>query len=714
MLKERFKYFALIIFLISILLIVFLQFNSGKSIQNLIDRNKELLHELQVQQSLEQLKSDIVLVESNIRGLVITQDSSHLQGMGNDLVKVQGELEDIMSSIKDKNSERLLNELVFLINAKQLFNKSILEEFRSNGKVAAETIINSNRGRILRDSITSVISEINMNRQVELSGITASVSANGARAKSWGIILAVIACISCVIAFWYLVDQSRQQQKLIATLDASEKKVKEIARIKDQFMANMSHEIRTPMNAILGFAGLLQRSSLDQNQHQYVRSIKTSADNLLTIINDILELSRMESGMVRIEKQPFSVKELLHSVITMMDVKAKKRSLYLDYTIDESLPDVLLGDSVRLTQIIVNLIDNALKFTHNGGVTVTAEQLEEKADRLMYLRLVIRDTGIGIDPEKVQAIFERFQQAETDTTRRYGGTGLGLAIVKQLVDIKNGTISVESDPGKGSVFTVTLPFELPVEGSGKKEEVVFTEENNKDLTLLIAEDNDMNRMLITHLMEQWQIGFDLVSNGAEALDALKKKNYDLVLMDIQMPEMDGYMATEKIRLELGLQIPVIAMTAHALAGEKEKCIAAGMNDYISKPINERHLHQMIVKYAGKTKTDDNVINLEYLRSLSNGDKEFEDQMLKTFSGQIPAELSSLKAAIDSKDNKQIKAVAHNMKSTVGYLGLQSVVKQLEKIENATEKENGMNTVYDNFREVERICKQALKEAGRLA
>jgi signal transduction histidine kinase len=302
----------------------------------------------------------------------------------------------------------------------------------NKGPDSALALIRNLRGRIIRDSAIQVINLINDSRQASLRNISTSVSTNGAKAKSWGIVLAIIACLASIIAFWYLIEQGQRQQNLIKVLDASEKKLKEASKTQEQFVTNISHEIRTPMNAILGFAGLLQKTTLDRNQQEYIKSIRSSAENLLTIINDILDLSRIESGMMHIEKTPFNLRELLHSLVTMMDVKARSMNLYLRANVDASIPNILKGDAIRLTQILLNLITNALKFTHEGGVVIEVESID-KTGNTVSIRFNIADTGIGVEEEKQKHIFERFQQAHPETTRRYGGTGLGLAILKQLV-----------------------------------------------------------------------------------------------------------------------------------------------------------------------------------------------------------------------------------------------------------------------------------------
>jgi len=570
----------------------------------------------------------------------------------------------------------------------------------------------------MRDSIIQTITLITDGRQKALSNLSASVSTNSGRAKSWGTILAIVACLALITAFWYLIDQGQRQQRLIRTLDASEKKLKEASRVQEQFVANISHEIRTPMNAVLGFAGLLQKTNLNNIQQEHVRSIRSSAENLLTIINDILDLSRIESGMMHLENLPFNLRELLDSILTMMNVKAKSINLYLKTEVDASIPPILKGDSIRLTQILINLISNALKFTHEGGVTIIvgAKQRSPESIRVSFQ---ISDTGIGIDPQQLRNIFERFHQAQPETTRRYGGTGLGLSIVKQLVEIQNGNISVSSEQGRGSVFTVELPFQVATEtefstlipGTGESAEPLL--ENTR---LLVAEDNPMNQKLMNYLLAQWRVDFKIVNNGLEAVEELRQRprEYDVVLMDIQMPEMDGYSAAAKIRNELRLGIPIIAMTAHALTGEREKCLNVGMDDYISKPLNEEQLHKLLAKYAGKMSFERGpVIDLEYLKSVSRGDKNFETDMIRSFSEQVPAELSELKSAIEHLDYRKISSLAHSLKSTVSYLGMQQLTPLLQQIEKESENETAIDDISNNFALIHSTCQIALKEARAL-
>ena len=460
-------------------------------------------------------------------------------------------------------------------------------------------MISSGRGRVLRDSISAIITKIDSTRQAELIAIIDSNKRSGMQARLLGVIMGVIACGLLVFAFWYILNLSSRQQKIIAYLNESERKIKEASSLKEQFLANMSHEIRTPMNAIIGFTNILKRTNLEEEQRKYVQNIHSAGENLLALINDILDLSKIEAGMIHLEETNFSLRSLINSIAAMFDDKVKDKNLYLKTEIKENVPDILTGDAVRLTQILVNLLNNAIKFTDVGGVRLCVEVTKEEKDKVK-LKIKIIDSGIGIAKEKQATIFERFQQAEAETTRRFGGTGLGLSIVKQLVDLQGGRLTLQSETGKGTEFIIDIEYKLPDEEKMLSEALAAAEINTvslNEIKVLIAEDNPMNQQLIRHLMKNWSINHSIVNNGAEAVEALKKENFSLILMDIQMPEMDGYTATGVIRNELNLRIPIVAMTAHAMTGEKEKCMQFGMNDYISKPLKETILYNIIAQYS---------------------------------------------------------------------------------------------------------------------
>ena len=376
----------------------------------------------------------------------------------------------------------------------------------------------------------------------------------------------------------------------------------ESARVKEQFLANMSHEIRTPMNGVKGMADLLIDSPISDTQKKWVNIIKTSADNLLVIINDILDFSKIESGKLQLTDGVIHLQQVLDTMVTNLEPKWKQeKGLVVAQKIDDNVPPSFIADPVRFNQILLNLFSNAIKFTYRGSIVIGGEVLDETDDK-MKLRFWVKDTGIGIPREKFEDIFTVFTQATGDTTRKFGGTGLGLSISKQLVEMQGGRMSLESELDKGSTFAFEMWFKknqthtLPA-----SEELNQGTQKVPELTMrprvLLAEDNDVNQLLVQTLLGQWNFDVDVAENGQKAVDMLQATHYSLVLMDVHMPELDGYEATRAIRQLEGSKskIPIIAMTASALKGEAEKCIAAGMDDYISKPFNKNMLYEKMVK-----------------------------------------------------------------------------------------------------------------------
>ena len=404
-----------------------------------------------------------------------------------------------------------------------------------------------------------------------------------------------------------ITEQKLFEHELIKAKSKAEKatKIAEASnKLKESFLANMSHEIRTPMNAIIGFSDILYKRKLGVQEKEFITIIKSAGENLLTIINDILDISKIEAGMMTFEKNNFSIKETFKSLNIMLLGRAKEKNLELVFSCDKDVPDTLLGDQTRLTQIIINLVGNAIKFTNEGSVKVHGKVSKMNKENTL-IEFSITDTGIGIHKDKLVTIFERFQQAESHTTRKYGGTGLGLSIAKQLIELQGGTLSVKSELNVGSVFTFYIPYikstqtQKPVEFIEKK----YNMEEMSKLKILLVEDNQLNIMLVSSLFAENNLKLQTAANGKVCIEMLKPKNgltksklaknFDIILMDMQMPVMNGYEAVNIIRNELKNTIPIIAMTAHAMAGEREKCLDLGMNDYISKPINATQLFEKI-------------------------------------------------------------------------------------------------------------------------
>ncbi|MES2387784.1 MAG: ATP-binding protein [Bacteroidota bacterium] len=382
----------------------------------------------------------------------------------------------------------------------------------------------------------------------------------------------------------------RRLHKALAELEKAKKLAEESARIKDEFLANMSHEIRTPMNAILGFTGLLQEQQMSPEQEEFVEIIKTSGQNLLVIINDILDFSKIESGKMTLESTDFSLRTVQELVLSSMRPRLLEKNLELVIETDPNIPDDLLGDPVRFNQILMNLLSNAIKFTEHGQIALRSRVILNDVSACT-IQFEVSDTGIGIQEGKLDYIFESFTQASSSTTRKFGGTGLGLAIVKRLVELHGGHITVSSKPSIGSSFVFTLPYKKPASrvktgpglSNGKKSGGI------EGLRVLLAEDNLMNQKLVMRLLKSHSCECQVVENGHKAIEKLLTNPFDIVLMDIQMPEMDGYEATRIIRQDIKSAIPIIAFSAHAIVSEREKCLSLGMNDYVSKPFNPEEL-----------------------------------------------------------------------------------------------------------------------------
>ena len=408
-----------------------------------------------------------------------------------------------------------------------------------------------------------------------------------------------------------LIRDISARKKYENALYVAKEEAEKADRAKSEFLAGVSHEIRTPMNAILGVADLLAESDLTKEQKEYICLSQSAGENLLTLINDILDLSKVEAGRVELASIPFNLARIMDRVRDLMSVKTGAKGLHIDVVLSGDIPTVLVGDPHRLQQILINLVGNAIKFTDKGAITIHVESVREISDAggetTVELKFSVADTGIGIPADKLKLIFDKFTQADSSTTRQYGGTGLGLAISKKLVELMEGKIWVESEPGMGSTFYFTAYFgldrtaESPLEGEVA---APFKEEKTggvRSLKILLAEDNADNRLLFLAFLKKTNHTTVIAENGTEAVDKCKADKFDLVFMDVQMPVMDGYGATAEIRQwesETGSdRIPIVALTAHAMQEDKQKSLAAGCDSHLTKPIKKDVLLKVIRRYA---------------------------------------------------------------------------------------------------------------------
>ncbi|VAW71164.1 BarA sensory histidine kinase (= VarS = GacS) [hydrothermal vent metagenome] len=400
-----------------------------------------------------------------------------------------------------------------------------------------------------------------------------------------------------------------QRKRIEKELQKARQTAETASKTKSEFLANMSHEIRTPMNGILGTLQLLRGSKLDTEQSEYVSIAYNSGEALLCILNDILDFSKIEAGKLELEFIPFDLKNLIKELSVLLKQKADEKAVQLKLDLDADLPSIIKGDSVRIRQILMNLMTNAIKFTEKGAVTIKIRLLE-KTEKSIRLRMEVNDTGIGIPEMAQKKLFNSFTQADGTTTRKYGGTGLGLTIVRQLVTMMRGRLGIDSKEGEGSSFWVEISFETlsehPGEGVlqdkiGSKIESKIKPDENLQGHVLLVEDNPVNQIVATKMLEKAGLTFEIANNGEEAMEALKKSHeFNLVLMDCQMPVMDGYVATQTLREyeeeKKCTRLPVIAMTANAMEGDKEKCLAAGMDDYVAKPVRQQALKEALARW----------------------------------------------------------------------------------------------------------------------
>jgi len=498
-------------------------------------------------------------------------------------------------------------------------------------------------------------------------------------------------------------------------------------KAKQQFLSNMSHEIRTPMNAIIGFTKVVLRTELTAKQKEYLRAIKISGDALIVLINDILDLAKVNSGKMTFEQIPFKMSSSISAMLHLFETKIQEKNVSLVKEYDSRIPKTLLGDPVRLHQIIINLVSNAVKFTAKGKITVSVRLLNEDED-VANVWFAVSDTGIGIPESKLDKIFDNFQQATSGTSRLYGGTGLGLSIVKQLVEHQGGVVTVQSKVGVGSTFSFSLSFQKTNARTELDAEIVELHEDITNKKVLVVEDIPLNQLLMKTLLDDFDFECVIAENGKVAIEKMKSMAFDIVLMDLQMPEMNGFEATDYIRNVMKSDIPIVALTADVTTADVAKCKAVGMNDYIAKPVDERLLYSKMVvllknsaAYSANNETEisnDNVIpslkvkctDLDYLFHRTKSNPILMMEMISLYLKQTPPLIVAMKKGLKEKDWGILYSAMHKMIPSFVVVGIHADFENMaRKVQEFASTQQQSEEIPEMVRQLGNVCEQACKE-----
>ena len=501
-------------------------------------------------------------------------------------------------------------------------------------------------------------------------------------------------------------------------------KAEDAVKAKQQFLSNMSHEIRTPMNSILGFTKVILKTELTAKQKEYLSAIKLSGDAMIVLINDILDLAQVDAGKMTFEEIPFRLSNSISTMLHLFETKIQEQNLKLVQDYDKRIPAVILGDAIRLHQIFINLVSNAVKFTSKGKIVFSTRLVREDKENVV-IEFAISDTGIGISAENRELIFDNFQQATNSTSRLYGGTGLGLAIVKKLVESQGGQINVHSVLGEGTTFSFSLNFKKTNKKAKQDVEYLEMDETIQNIKVLVVEDIPLNQLLMKALLDEFGFEREFAENGRIAIEMLENNEYDVILMDLQMPEMNGFEATTHIREVMKLNTPIIALTADVTTVDFKKCIEIGMNDYIAKPVDERVLYSKIVNLVSNQAEQEEIdlnstkeivielersINLEYLDRCTRSNVGLMSEMISIYLEQTPPLIALMKKSLIEKDWASLGAASHKMIPSFSIVGMSAEYEEMAvKIQDFANSQHEEEEISDMLDKLELVCEQAYGE-----
>ena len=617
------------------------------------------------------------------------------------------------NSVEDSKTEKSILKRVFSrANKNRLNEKEILSDLKEieqqDSITKVKLTIRESKLAVTSSEIKEQFYDLINKIENEIYGLvkTKALAADQLAAKTyiWLAMFSVSGTLLAILVMFIIVRYVRKTHAYQIALQNSKDEVEKLARTKELFMANMSHEIRTPVTAISGFTEQLLHEPLDESTTRSLKIIKSSSDHLANIINDILDFSKLQNGRLALEKVHFTIVQIFEDVYTLFEKQALRNNTRLTYTISPDTPHFLLGDPYRLKQILINLVSNSVKFTRNGVVDFSVNCIKRETKEI-ELVIEVTDTGIGIEENKINFIFEDFTQEEMSTTRKYGGTGLGLSIVKKLIELHSGTIECVSRKNQGTRIACHIPYLTGDEKQVRKEvePPLYIPEEIRNMNILIVDDEEYNRLLFKTILERWKVRYHEAVNGIEALEILKTERYDMLFMDERMPGIDGLKATQFIREEMKItksEMPVICISAAIINEDWKKYQKAGMNAFLPKPFTEEMLLTTILSvikdYAPVSEADQSIeenidsagpgkINLQNLYHISGGDEKFVKQMLFSFIDSTKKGLDEMQEIVKSGRIDSVADLAHKMSSPCRHIGALDLCNLLRKIEENIQK-----------------------------
>ncbi len=618
------------------------------------------------------------------------------------------------SSTSAYNYQIAENPSLNMEDVRKIFKEIDDEQKRYNTQLTKKELEILASDKIIIKKINEVIERIQIDQLNNSEALLQAASANAKKSSRTMLYIGSAALFIGIIFMGVILIDIKRSNRYKVQLIEARNKAEYLAKAKEEFLANMSHEIRTPLNAIIGFSEQLENTSLKTSQRKYLRAVSNAGAHLLNTVNDILDLSKIEAGKLAIDEQPFVMKDVIEEIASILEIKAQEKGLQLNTFIYDNSDEWVVGDPFRVKQILYNITGNAIKFTEKGFVEIKCEGIKGK--NTIDYRITITDSGIGIPADKLEGIFESFEQAEKSTSRKYGGTGLGLSISKKIAELLNGKITVTSEGGKGSAFTVLLPMRI---ASSKEKDIIDKGAGKKSdlhgLEILIVDDEPFNLMLAEIILNKHGAHISVANNGRVALEKIEMQSFDIVLADLHMPEVDGYMLANKIR-EQYLQVPLIALTANVMQNDLEKIRQSGFNDILLKPYKEKELLNIIAKYApvvigentdvidvSEQSDQTELYDLDEIKRFSDNDNSILVSIIESFIHNNSLNLFTLKDAVSKKDFHTIRNTAHKMLPSYNHFHVFEIIPELKQLEII--QDNSDLDIWNIYNKIEIVSKE---------